>query len=308
MVLKKLSAVMATLMTGVIGWSSAVLADDRIAKAVDKQMGFQEPATEIMRRITELHDWLLIMCVVVTLFVFALLGWCIIRYNHKRNPTPAKFSHNTLIEIIWTAVPIFILVAIAIPSFRLLYYQDVIPEADMSINITGHQWYWSYEYPDYDGISFDANMMPAAWFENNLDQATQDDKTAAIQDIQRMLDMPEMPEVYRLLEADTRVVVPVNKTVKIVVTADDVIHAWSIPAFGVKVDTVPGRTNEKWFHAEETGTYYGQCSELCGIYHAFMPIVVEVVTEEEFEAWLGRAKAVYASNDNGKFSRMAKAN
>jgi cytochrome c oxidase subunit 2 len=205
-------------------------------------------------------------------------------------------------------VPIFILIAIAIPSFRLLYYQDVVPEADMSINITGHQWYWTYEYPDYDSLTFDANMMPVAWFGDNLDQATLDEKNAAISDIQRMLDMPEAPEVFRLLEADTRVVVPVNKTVKIVVTADDVLHAWAIPAFGVKIDTIPGRTNEQWFRAEETGTYYGQCSELCGIYHAFMPIVVEVVTEAEFEAWLGRAKAVYASNKNGKPSRLAAAN
>lgn len=308
MVFKKLSAVMTTFMVGVLGWSSASFADDRIGKASEKQMGFQEPATEMMRQIIEFHDWLLIMCVVVTLFVFALLGWCMFRFNHKRNPNPSKTSHNTVIEILWTLIPILILVAMAIPSFRMLYYQDVIPEADMSINITGHQWYWSYEYPDYDGISFDANMMPVAWFAEDADQETLDDKNAAISDIQRMLDMPEAPTVYRLLEADTRVVVPVNKTVKIVVTADDVLHAWAIPAFGLKIDTVPGRTNERWFRAEETGTFYGQCSELCGIYHHQMPIVVEVVTEEEFEAWLGRAKAVYASNVGGKTPRLAAAN
>lgn len=237
------------------------------------QMGFQASATPIMERITSFHGYLFWVCVIITLFVTALLGWCIFRFNEKANPEPSTTSHNTTLEVVWTLVPVLILVAIAIPSFRLLYAQQVIPAADMTIKAIGNQWYWSYEYPDHDDLSFDAVML-------------QDDELK-----------PGQP---RLLATDNDVVVPVGKTVRVIVTATDVLHAWAVPAFGVKIDGVPGRLNETWFRAEKTGIYYGQCSELCGKDHAFMPIAVKVVSEEDFAKWLEKAKVEFGSLDTGK--------
>ncbi|MBN67222.1 MAG: cytochrome c oxidase subunit II [Rickettsiales bacterium] len=250
-----------------------------IGMAKPKQLSFQEPASPVMEQFINLHDYILVIITVITLFVVALLAYTCVRFSAKRNPTPSKTSHNTLIEIIWTAVPVVILVAIAIPSLRVHYnYVYDYPEPDVTLKVVGYQWYWNYEYPD-EGIIFDSNM-----------------KTD---------DMLEEGEP-RLLAVDNPIVVPVNKNVRVQVTGGDVLHAFAIPAFGVKKDTVPGRLNETWFKATKEGTFYGQCSELCGIRHGFMPIQVEVVSEEEYAAWLEEAKEKFAKDDFGT-SRYASA-
>ena len=275
--------------------SPALAQSDRVvSKAEDKQLGFIEAASPVMEEIAEFHDLLLIIITVITIFVFLLLFWVMVRYNARRNPNPYKTSHNTLIEVIWTGVPIIILVVIFFPSMKLLYLQDEIPEADIVIQATGHQWYWSYQYPDHGGIEFDSIMLPVEYWDEDRGPEVEAQRQAAVADISAMLGGREIAEIERLLDTDTRVVVPINKVVKVLVTASDVIHSWTIPAFGFKIDAVPGRFNETWFKATELGTFYGQCSELCGIRHAFMPIVVEVVTEEEFAAWVARAQEAYA--------------
>lgn len=233
------------------------------------QLGFQPAATDMMARISSFNDFLLILMTAITVFVLGLMVYVMLRFNAKANPVPSKTSHNTLIEVVWTVIPILILLVIAVPSFRLLYDQAT-PEADMTIKATGYQWYWGYEYPDHGDIAFDALML-------------EDDEL-----------QPGQP---RLLTTDNAVVVPVDTTVRVLVTAADVIHNWAMPAFGVKMDAYPGRLNETWFRANKTGIYYGQCSELCGIRHSFMPIMVKVVEKEEFTAWVEQAKVEFASYD-----------
>lgn len=233
------------------------------------QMGLQEAATERMTRIIDLHNFVLWIITAICLFVLALLGWIMLRYNVSANPKPTATTHNTTLEVLWTVVPVAILVAIAIPSFRLLYYQDVIPPADMTIKAIGKQWYWTYEYPDNGNFTFDALMLS--------------DRVAAQQG------------EPRLLGTNNHVFVPVNKTVRIITTGADVIHAWTIPAFGVKIDAVPGKINETWFNATREGKFYGECSELCGARHAFMPITVEVVSQERFDAWVAEARTKFAT-------------
>ncbi|MED5368673.1 MAG: cytochrome c oxidase subunit II [Pseudomonadota bacterium] len=233
------------------------------------QLGFQPAATDMMARISSFNDFLLILMTAITVFVLGLMVYVMLRFNAKANPVPSKTSHNTLIEVVWTVIPILILLVIAVPSFRLLYDQAT-PEADMTIKATGYQWYWGYEYPDHGDIAFDALML-------------EDDEL-----------QPGQP---RLLTTDNAVVVPVDTTVRVLVTAADVIHNWAMPAFGVKMDAYPGRLNETWFKANKTGMYYGQCSELCGIRHSFMPIMVKVVEKEEFTAWVEQAKVEFASYD-----------
>ena len=237
------------------------------------QMGLQQAATPLMQSIDDLHDILLVICTLITLFVLGLLLYVMWRFRESRNPTPTRTTHNTLVEVLWTVIPVVILVLIAIPSFKLLYYSDTIPKADMTVKAIGHQWYWSYEYPDHGNFTFDATILA-------------DDELKEGQP--------------RLLEVDNRIVVPVDKVVRVQVTADDVLHAWAVPAFGVKIDGVPGRLNEVWFKAERTGVYYGQCSELCGINHGFMPIRVDVVTAQEFNAWISWAKKEYAADEGGE--------
>ncbi len=226
------------------------------------QMGFQEAVTPVMEDIESFHHFLLIIVTSIVVLVSVLLLYVIVRFNRKSNPVPSKTSHNTLVEVVWTVLPVLILVVIAIPSFRLLYKELVIPPAEMTIKATGNQWYWGYEYPDNGDLSFDANMVPA----------------------------DELNGRPRLLATDNAVVVPIDTTVRVIVTAGDVIHAWAVPAFGVKIDAVPGRLNETWFRATKEGIYYGQCSELCGQGHAFMPIEVHVVSKEDFAAWVEKTK------------------
>ena len=237
----------------------------------DWQLGFSEPATELMSDVISFHSYILMPIITgISILVLALLLYIVYRYNSNRNHTASMTTHNTLIEVLWTVIPVILLIIIAIPSFRILYTAETIPKADLTIKAIGNQWYWSYEYPDYDDFSFDANML-------------QDDE----------LSDPSL----RLLETDTQIVVPVNKVVKLLITSNDVLHAWTIPAFAVKKDAVPGRLNETWFKAEKVGTYYGQCSELCGIKHAFMPIAVKVVSEEEYQEWLSEARVKFAKEE-----------
>ncbi len=239
--------------------AASALATPITGQPVDGGINFQPAVTPIMERIHDFHILMLWIIVPITLFVMGLLIWVMVRYRRKSNPTPAKWSHNTLIEVIWTGVPVAILVAIAFFSFPLLYFQDEIPESDLTVKAIGYQWYWGYEYPDHDVSEYISTMI-------------------ADEDIGE--------GQLRNLSVDYPVVVPVGATVRLQVAAADVIHNWAMPAFGTKMDAIPGRINEAWFRVDQEGVYYGQCSELCGIRHAFMPIEVHVVSQEAFDAWI----------------------
>jgi cytochrome c oxidase subunit II len=241
------------------------------------ETGLQAAATPVMENISWFNDFLLWIIVAIACLVFALLLVVMLRFNTRSNPVPSRTTHNTAVEIVWTVVPVLILVTIAIPSFRLLFEQLHIPTADLTVKATGKQWFWSYSYPD-DKFEFDSLLVQG-------------------KDLK-----PDQP---RLLTVDNEMVVPVNKTVRVLTTGADVIHSWAVPSFGVKIDAIPGRVNETWFKAEQTGTFRGQCSQLCGRDHAFMPIVVHVVTDQEYAAWLSDAKKKYASTDNGRIAIVA---
>jgi len=237
-----------------------------IGQPVDKGLGLQLPASAIKENMEWFHnDLLLPITTGIVVFVFALLLWVMLRYNSKMNPTPSKTTHNTLIEVIWTAVPILILIGIAIPSLKLLYFTERNPEqTEMTVKVIGHQWYWEYQYPDQNGITFSAYVK----------------KNDELK-----------PGEPRLLETDRRLVLPVDTNIKFIVTAADVIHSWTVPAFGVKRDAIPGRLNETWVKVNQTGVFYGQCSELCGADHAYMPIAVEVVSKDAFAGWVKAQQA-----------------
>ena len=242
-------------------WGVQAFAEELMGQPTPKGIGLQPAAAPLKHAAHDFHDWILMPIIsVITLFVLALLIWVVIRYNRKSNPVPAKWSHNTTIEVIWTVVPVLILMFIAIFSFRLLFAYNDMPKPDVTVKATGYQWYWGYELPDQKVGEFVSNVLPE-------DEAKQ-------------------RNVPYLLAATEPLVVPVNKNVRVLVTGADVIHAFALPAFGLKIDAVPGRINETWFRAEKVGTYYGQCSELCGVDHAFMPIEIKVVTQPEFEAWV----------------------
>ena len=245
------------------------------------QLGFQNPASDSMRDIVSFHNHLLLPIIIaISVFVLFLMLYACVRFRASANPNPSKRTHNVTVEILWTLIPCLILIVMAVPSFKILYKQDTIPKADLTIKAVGYQWYWGYEYPD-ENIIFDSYMIE----EKDL-----------------RADQP------RLLAVDNEVVVPVNKVVKVLITANDVLHAWALPAFGVKRDAVPGRINETWFKAEKEGTYYGQCSELCGIKHAFMPITVKVVSEEDYQEWLSEARVKFAKEEieNDKLKIVSK--
>ena len=250
------------------------------AQAVPWQMGLQPAATPVMERIGDFHDLLMVIITLIVLIVLGLLVAVMVKFNRKANPVPAKTTHNTLLEVMWTTVPILILVIIAVPSFKLLYFADSNPRTEMTLKITGHQWYWAYEYPDQGGFGFESYMVPQA----DLVKGQQ-----------------------RLLSVDNRVVLPVDTKIRLLMTSDDVIHNWAMPAFGVKLDAVPGRSNETWTEATRTGTYYGQCSELCGKDHAFMPIEVHVVSKAEFAVWAAEKKAKAANQRELNTRRLARA-
>ncbi|KJS35022.1 MAG: cytochrome C oxidase subunit II [Rhodospirillaceae bacterium BRH_c57] len=245
------------------------------------QIWHQDPASPVMDQIESLHGFLVWISTAIVLLVMALLGYVMWRFNEKRNPVPARFSHNQLLEFGWTAIPVVILVIIAIPSFKLLYFMDRAQEADMTIKVTGHQWYWSYEYPDNGGFAFDSFMK----YPDDLE-----------------------PGEPRLLAVDNEVVLPVGTTVRVIMTSQDVIHSWAVPALGVKTDNVPGRLTETWLRIERPGVYYGQCSELCGVNHGFMPIAVRGVSAEDFEQWVVEAQEQFAKAPDVKTpTRLAQA-
>ncbi len=256
-----------------LGLGFAASADEMVGAPVPWQMDLPEQVTEVGREIVWFHDVLLVLIAAITVFVLLLLVYVMVRFRASRNPVPARFTHNPVVEVVWTVVPVVILLAMVIPSLRLLYLQEEPPEADLVVKATGHQWYWSYEYPD-EGIAFDALMMT----EEEVGEAG-------------------MSRSMFRLATDEALVVPVGQVVRVQVTASDVIHAWTVPNFGVKVDAVPGRLNQTWFRAEKEGTFYGQCSELCGKDHAYMPIAVRVVSLDEYARWLETAREEFAATD-----------
>ena len=249
------------------------------AEPRDWQLGLQPAASTTMERITDFHNLLLWIITGITIFVLLLLLYVMFRFSERRNPNPARTTHNTVLEVLWTTVPVVILVVIAIPSFRLLYYSDRVEDADMTLKVIGHQWYWSYEYPDHGDFTFDALLVD----EEDLKKGQR-----------------------RLLETDLPVVLPVNTKVRILVTADDVLHSFAVPAFGLKLDANPGMVNETWVEITREGTYYGQCSEICGTGHSFMPIKIKAVSKAEFDDWAKMAKDEFARADGpDKRSRVA---
>ncbi len=265
-----LAAIVPSLVLGVSGAAEA-------AEPLPWHIGLQEPASETMERIASFHTALLWIISVISVFVLGLLVYVMVRFNERANPTPSATTHNTLIEILWTAIPTLILLGIVYPSMQLLYYTDKTANAEMTLKIIGHQWYWSYEYPDQGDVKFDSNMI-------------------AEKDLK--------PGQRRLLEVDSRVVLPVHTNIRLLMTSQDVIHAWRINAFGVMKDAVPGRLQETWVNIEKEGVYYGQCSELCGINHAYMPIAVEAVSKEKFAAWIEQQKKA-AANGAAPASQLA---
>ena len=262
-----------------------------IGEPVDGKMGFQPAVTRVAQDIHDLDHLILIIITLITIFVTGLVLWVAIRYNRKRNPVAASFTHHTPVEILWTVAPIVILVLIGAYSLPILFRQQEIPEADITIKAIGNQWYWTYEYVDEE-IAFDSYMIGAP---ATLGDGDEDVTPFVLNDamVAKLEDEGYSRDDF-LLATDTSVVIPVGKTIVVQVTASDVIHSWTIPAFGVKQDGVPGRLAELWFTAEQEGVYFGQCSELCGQAHAYMPITVKVVSEEAYAEWLGNAKAEYA--------------
>jgi cytochrome c oxidase subunit 2 len=233
----------------------------------------QQAGSPVMENIIWFHNFLVVIVTLIVLFVLGLLIAVVVKFNARANPVPSRTTHNTLIEVAWTIVPILILVGIAVPSFRLLFFELDVPKADLTIKATGKQWYWTYSYPDNGKFEFDS-----------------------------LLAQDKQP---RLLGVDNEMVVPVNKVIRVETTGADVIHSFAVPAFGIKIDAIPGRLNETWFKATKTGMYYGQCSELCGKDHAFMPIAVRVVSDQEFAAWVEDAKKKFASASNSEFASAA---
>ena len=241
-------------------------------------IGLQQSATPIMEYLTWFHDVLLLPIItVISIFVGGLLIYCMWAFSETRNPVPSKTTHNTTIEVVWTVVPVLILIVIAIPSFRLLYQEQTLPRDAITIKATGKQWFWSYEYVDHGKFTFDQIML------NDKDIAD------------RVAKGEQRANMPRLLAVDNEVVVPVGQNVRVQVTAADVLHAFAVPGFGVKIDAVPGRLNETWFRATREGIFYGQCSELCGKDHAFMPLAIRVVSEQTFTQWVDQAKKRFAS-------------
>ena len=257
---------------GIAGMLFALMASPVAAQQPTPwQLGFQEAHSPIMKQMDSFHDFLLWVIFAISVFVLALLLYTIVRFREKANPNPTKTTHNTLIEILWTVIPVVILFVIGFFSLPLLYATDDVSDADVTVKVIGRQWYWSYEYPDHGDFTFDAFMVP-------------EDELKAGQP--------------RLLAADENLVLPVGKKIRVLVTSSDVLHAFSMPALGSKVDAVPGRTNETWFQIDEPGMYYGQCSELCGAGHAFMPLAIQAVPEAEFNAWVTKAQARFGESDD----------
>jgi cytochrome c oxidase subunit 2 len=267
LVRKRLTLVATTLVAILMGGEAALAG---LGQPSPWQVGLQQSASPVMDNIIWFHDFLLYIITGIAGFVLVLLVVVMVRFNARTNPIPSRTTHHTLIEIAWTLIPIVILMFIAVPSFKLLFFQLNVPPADLTVKATGKQWYWSYSYPDNGQFEFDSLMLKEG---------------------ERKEGQP------RLLAVDNEMVVPVNKTVRVITTGSDVIHSFAVPSFGIKIDAVPGRINETWFTATREGVYYGQCSELCGKDHAFMPIAVRVVSEQAFSAWVEEAKKKYARDE-----------
>ena len=235
-------------------------------------IAMQDAASPSAERIHAFHNMLLYIITAIAVFVLLLLLFVVARYNKRANPNPSQFTHNVLVEVIWTVIPIVILIVIVVPSFQLLYYTDRAEKTEMTLKVTGYQWYWGYEYPEQNSINFLSYMIPEKDIDTNMGQK-------------------------RLLSVDNPVVLPVETNIKILVTGNDVIHSWAVPALGIKIDAIPGRLNETWVRIDKPGVYYGQCSEICGKDHSFMPIEIHAVSKEEFQAWVEKAKKDFA-NDN----------
>jgi cytochrome c oxidase subunit 2 len=233
------------------------------------QLGFQDPATPITERIHAFHNELLVIIFAISLFVVGLLIYVMLRFNARAHPVPSRTSHNTVIEVLWTVIPVLILVTIAIPSFKLMYFMDRVPDSKMTIKVTGHQWYWEYNYPDQGNFSFNSNLVA----EKDLKQGQP-----------------------RLLSVDNPLVIPVGTNIRVQVAGVDVIHSWFVPSFGFQEYAVVGRLNEAWINVEKPGTYYGECNQICGVNHAFMPIEVKVVSQADFDKWIVDAKTKFAAN------------
>lgn len=262
---KNVVALFAAVAVTVLTMGNAIAAQ---GQAAPWQLGLQDAFSPVAHDMHDFHNLLLVIITAISIFVLLLLIYVVVRFNRKANPNPSKTSHNTVIEIVWTVVPIMILIAIAVPSFNLLYKGDRIENADMTLKAIGYQWYWGYEYVDEDELAFEAVML-------------EDDELKEGQP--------------RLLATDNVIVLPIDTNIRLLVTAEDVLHSWAMPAFGVKLDAVPGRLNETWMRIEKEGMYYGQCSELCGARHGFMPIAVKAVSKEDYKKWLVEAKKEFAS-------------
>jgi cytochrome c oxidase subunit 2 len=259
-------------------YATSALADDA---ARPTQLGLRAAVSPQMERITTFHDGILMWVItIIVVLVTGLLIWVAIRYNAKSNPTPSKTTHHVMLEVLWTVLPVVILIVIAVPSFKMLYYLDRVEEPEMTLKVTGHQWYWEYTYQDGDEINFASYMIP----EDEID---------------------ESKGQRRLLSTDNKVVLPIDTNIRILITAENVIHAFTVPAFGFKKDAVPGRLNETWVRIDKVGTYFGQCSEICGTNHAYMPIEIEAVTKEEFQKWRAEAKEKYSSINNNSAYNVA---
>jgi cytochrome c oxidase subunit 2 len=239
------------------------------------QMNFRPSATPVMDDIVEFHNLLLVIEVIIVLFVLGLMVYICVKFNAKANPVPSKTTHNSLLEVVWTVIPIIVLIVIAVPSMKLLVFMDKAPKekVEMTLKVIGHQWYWSYEYPDAGNLAFDSNIIPDEEIDASKGQ-------------------------IRLLEVDNRIAIPVDTTIRVLMTSEDVLHNWAVPAFGIKMDTVPGRINESWIRvpAARAGVYRGQCSELCGVFHGYMPIVIEAKSKQDFAKWLNKAKKEFAND------------
>ena len=242
---------------------------------VNWQLGFRDAASPVMEKVNELHNFVLIMMTVITIFVLFLLFYVSFRFRKSANPIPSKRSHHAVLEVLWTAIPVIILIFMAIPSFKLVYQQDVTPDYDMTIKVVGHQWYWEYLYPDQDDISFESYM---------------------VQDEDLQLGQP------RLISVDNRLVLPINTVIQVLITGGDVLHSFAMPSLGVKKDAIPGRLNETWMRIDRPGIYRGQCSEICGTGHGYMPIVIEAVSEDQFALWVVETKNKFAQINKNKLA------
>ena len=241
------------------------------------QMDFRPSATPVMDDIVDFHNLLLVIEVLIVLFVLGLMVYICVKFNAKANPVPSKTTHNVFLEVVWTVIPIIILIVITVPSVKLLVFMDKAPKekVEMTLKVIGHQWYWSYEYPDAGNLAFDSNIIPDEEIDVSKGQ-------------------------IRLLEVDNRIAIPVDTTIRVIMTSEDVLHNWAVPAFGIKMDTVPGRINEAWIRvpAAKAGVYRGQCSELCGVNHGYMPIVIEAKSKQDFAKWLIKAKKEFANKSS----------